>query len=520
MHPVVIVGAGIGGLAAAVELAGRGVPVLVLEQAHMPGGKLREVAIGRQRLDAGPTVFTMRWVFDELFNGAGALLDDHLALQPAYVLARHAWSASERLDLFADVQASADAIAALAGPAEGRRYIDFCHRAERIYRTLEGPFLRETRPDPVSLMRRVGLRGLPDLAGISPFTSMWRALGEHFKDTRLRQLFGRYATYCGSSPFEAPATLMLVAHVEREGVFLVEGGMYRIVEALASLAQRLGVQLRTGAGVAALRTEAGRISGVRLESGETIAAQAVIFNGDPAALAHGLLGHELRAAAPPMPLPKRSLSAIVWNVAAPVEGFELARHNVFFSPNYQAEFDALFARRQVPQHPTVYVCAQDAGEHAPPPPGAQRLLCLVNAPATGDERPGNDEEIARCEQQMLTTLAHCGATLQIDPAARVITQPADFARMFPGTGGALYGAASHGWRASFSRPGSRTSIPGLYLAGGATHPGPGVPMAALSGRLAAASLMRDRPAASMPAWPPAATPGGTSTPSATTANRR
>jgi 1-hydroxycarotenoid 3,4-desaturase len=519
MHPVLIVGAGIGGLAAAVELAGQGVPVLVLERAAMPGGKLREVAIGRQRLDAGPTVFTMRWVFDELFDRAGASLDDYLALQPAHVLARHAWSANERLDLFADVQASADAIGALAGPAEGRRYIDFCRRAERIYRTLEGPFMRDSRPDPVSLVRRVGLRGLPDLAGISPFTSMWRALGEHFKDRRLRQLFGRYATYCGSSPFDAPATLMLVAHVEREGVFLVEGGMYRIVEALASLAQRLGAQLRTGAGVAALRTEGGRISGVTLESGETIAAQAVIFNGDPAALAAGLLGSRARAVAPPMPLPKRSLSAIVWNVVVPVEGFELVRHNVFFSPNYQAEFDALFGRREVPQEPTVYVCAQDAGEHAPPR-GAQRLLCLVNAPATGDERPGNDEEIARCEQQMLTTLARCGATLQIDPAARVITRPADFARMFPGTGGALYGAASHGWRASFSRPGSRTAIPGLYLAGGATHPGPGVPMAALSGRLAAASLMHDRPAASMPAWPPAATPGGTSTRSATTAGRR
>jgi 1-hydroxycarotenoid 3,4-desaturase len=519
MHPVVIVGAGIGGLAAAVELAGQGVPVLVLERAAAPGGKLREVAVGHQRLDAGPTVFTMRWVFDELFDRAGASLDDHLALQPAHVLARHAWSAGERLDLLADMQASADAIGALAGPDEGRRYIDFCRRAERIYRTLEGPFMRESRPDPVSLVRRVGLRGLPDLAGISPFTSMWRALGEHFKDRRLRQLFGRYATYCGSSPFEAPATLMLVAHVEREGVFLVEGGMFRIVEALASLAQRLGARLRTRAGVAALRTEAGRISGVTLDSGEAIEAQAVIFNGDPAALAAGLLGNGTCGAAAPMPLPKRSLSALVWNVVTPVQGFDVARHNVFFSPNYEAEFDALFVRREVPQEPTVYVCAQDAGAQASLP-GAQRLLCLVNAPATGDERPGSEEEIARCEQQMLTTLARCGATIRIDPATRVLTQPADFAQMFPGTGGALYGAASHGWKASFSRPASRTPIPGLYLAGGATHPGPGVPMAALSGRLAAASLMHDRPAASTPAWPQAATPGGTSTRSATTADRR
>ena len=214
---VIVVGAGIGGLVSALELAARGTEVLVLERAAQPGGKMRELQVGGAAIDAGPTVFTMRWVFEELFNAVGARLSDHLCLQPVSVLARHAWNADERLDLFADVSRSADAIGTFAGAAASRGYLDFCERARQIYGTLEQPFLRGSRPNPVSLASRVGLGGLPGLMRISPFATMWSELGRHFADPRLRQLFGRYATYCGSSPFLAPATLMLVAHVEQDG---------------------------------------------------------------------------------------------------------------------------------------------------------------------------------------------------------------------------------------------------------------------------------------------------------------
>ncbi len=224
---VVIVGAGIGGLACAVDLSRAGHDVLVIDKADAPGGKLREVSIAGRALDAGPTVFTMRWVFDELFADAGSSLEDHLVLHASQTLARHAWSGDERLDLFADIERSAEAIGDFANAAEARRYRAFCARAASVYRTLETPFLRGSRPSPISLTTRVGWRGLPDLMRISPFATLWSSLGEHFHDPRLRQLFGRYATYCGSSPFAAPATLMLVAHVEQQGVWLVDGGRLR-----------------------------------------------------------------------------------------------------------------------------------------------------------------------------------------------------------------------------------------------------------------------------------------------------
>lgn len=489
---VIVIGAGIAGLVAALELAGRGLDVTVVERAAAPGGKMRQVEIGGARLDAGPTVFTMRWVFDEIFADAGARFDDHVRLRRAQTLARHVWSDRERLDLYADVERSADAIAAFAGPAEAKRFRAFAERARRIYATLEQPFIRAARPSALTLVRAVAPRGLGDLVGITPFETLWRALGDHFHDPRLRQLFGRYATYSGSSPFLAPATLMLIAHVEMDGVWLVEGGMYQVADALARLAANRGATLRYGAHVAEIAVNAGRVAGVVLAGGERLAADTVVLNADVAAVAGGHIGRSVARAVPAVSRADRSLSAATWSIVGEAEGFPLARHTVFFSGNYAAEFDDIFLRRRLPEAPTVYVCAQDRDDTgALATPGAERLLCLVNAPPTGDAHPPGAAEIFACGERAFGLLQRCGLHVRRRPEATVVSTPADFERMFPGTGGALYGQASHGWRASFNRPGSRSRIPGLYLAGGSTHPGAGVPMAALSGRLAAASVLAD-----------------------------
>lgn len=490
---VVIVGAGIGGLASAIELAARGLDVTLVERAAAPGGKMREVEVGDARIDAGPTVFTMRWVFEAICEAAGTSLEAEVELERAEVLARHAWSASERLDLFADIERSADAVAAFSSPAERRRFLAFSEDAKAIYRALKEPFISATRPSPVGLVRRVGPGGLGGLINIKPFATMWSALGQHFRDPRLRQLFGRYATYCGSSPYAAPATLMLVAHVEQDGVWLVKGGMHQLAQAFARLAERLGARFRYQTDVTEVELRGGRVSAVRLSSDERIPADAVIINGDVNAVATGLFGQAVRRAVPPTPASDRSLSAVTWSLLAETEGFPLSRHTVFFSGDYQAEFDDIFSHKRLPRAPTVYVCAQDRdAQDGSPPDGPERLLCLVNAPAIGDTHSFNSSEIEQCAQSTFALLERCGLRIQQDPGYSQVTTPTSFEQLFPATGGSLYGRASHGWMASFSRPGARTKIPGLYLAGGSTHPGPGVPMAALSGRLAAASLTADR----------------------------
>ena len=505
----IVIGAGIGGLAAAISLAREGYAVTVFERAACAGGKMREIETSGVRIDAGPTVMTMRWVFDSLFEAAGARLDDHVALQKLSILARHAWSNNAQLDLFADEAASADAIGAFAGAEDARGYRRFCAETRRIYETLREPFLTASKPNPITLSSRIGIARLGDLLAIRPFDTMWGALGAHFRDSRLRQLFGRYATYCGSSPFTAPATLMLIAHVEQDGVWIVEGGMQRLAEALTVCAKKLGVVFRFNAEVSEINVRAGRVSGVLLRDGERFDATSVVCNADPNALTAGLFGdHAARAVSAGRGA--RSLSAVTWAVQTKTQGFPLLRHNVFFSDNYAAEFDEL-GRGALPSDPTIYVCAQDRADVGASD-GAERLLILANAPAQADARPLTSAELDACETNMANRLHRCG--LEIAPSAMVRTTPADFNTLFPATGGALYGRATRGWAASFQRPGSRTKLPGLYLAGGGVHPGAGVPMAALSGQLAAQSIVADH--ASMRRSQPVVTPGGTSTRSAMT----
>jgi 1-hydroxycarotenoid 3,4-desaturase len=518
-HRVVVVGAGIGGLVSALLLAHRGLQVTLVEAAAAPGGKMRQLEVDGAHIDAGPTVFTMRWVFDQILDQTGNSLDALVGLQPLTVLARHAWRGEQpghppTLDLHADPQASADAIARFSGPAEGRRYLAFCDEARRVYERLEGPHIRSPRPSVLRMIRDLGPGGLATLTGLGPFATLWTRLGHHFQDPRLRQLFGRYATYCGASPWLAPATLMLIAHVEQSGVWSVRGGMHALPQALAALARERGASLHFGQAVQRILVRGGRASGVRLADGRELQADSVVFNGDANALAQGLLGAEAVLAVPATPRRRRSLSALTWAVHACSSGFALERHNVFFCDDYAREFDDVLRRRQLPQQGTVYVCAQDRGEAAMGPGGRERLLCLVNAPADGDCSPFDSSEIEPCLQRGQDLLQHCGLRLEAD-APQVVTSPAMFHRLFPGTGGALYGAASHGWMALFRRSGSTSRLPGLYLAGGSVHPGPGVPMAAMSGRLAAETLLAHLDSTSRSRR--GVTYGGTSTPSATTA---
>ena len=572
---VVVIGAGVGGLVAAGVLARAGLDVTVVERAERPGGKIRTIAVGGRPIDVGPTVFTMRGLLREIAEAAGFSLDEAISLKSVETLARHAWGPDERLDLFADPARSADAIGDFAGAEEARRFLAFHAEAAHVFRTLDQSFIRAEAPSRAGLVMGAGLRGLADLVRIRPFQTLWSTLGQMFEDVRLRQLFGRYATYCGSSPFSAPATLMLIAHVEMDGVWLVEGGMVRLAEAFAAQAEANGARFRFGAEAASIEVDKGRASAVALSTGERLEADAVLFNGDVEALGSGLLGQGPTRAAPRTAAKDRSLSAVTLASLARTDGFPLARHTVFFSADYRAEFDEIFGHSRLPESPTVYVCAQDrddAGRLAPPPPFTspqggevdvaqatagegegtspereapphpalwadlsppwrgeeprsspdvlqdafpERLMLLVNAPAVGDAYHFGREEIARCERNALDLLARCGLTLE--PSGETVsTTPSDFAEMFPATGGALYGPASHGSSASFRRATTRSALPGLYLAGGSVHPGAGVPMAALSGWRAATSLIADL--ASTGRSRRTATPGGMSTPGATTAD--
>jgi len=502
--PVVVIGAGMGGLAAAIRLAAAGMSVTLIDAGPEAGGKMRTTPSAAGPVDSGPTVLTLRGVFDDLFAVAGARLDDHLRLIPQDILARHLWSDGSTLDLHPDPERNAEAIRSFAGLRAEAEFRAFATEARALRRAFEAPVMRAARPDLVGVTRAA-------LARPRLWPALARRLGPNlrarFTDPRLRQLFGRYSTYVGGAPARVPAVLALIWDVEQDGVWAVEGGMARLAQALALLARLLGVEILPNTRVEAIEAPGGVVRAVRLPGGLRLRCASVVFNGDPAALGTGALGPDVLDALPGGAVVPRSLSARVWTFAARPRGVDLALHTVFFADDEATEFGPL-AKARHPVDPTIYLCAQDrAAGH--PPDGLERFELILNAPPLPHADPDDPEETATCRQMTFDRLARFGLRLEPRPDLSCLTRPQEFARMFPASAGALYGRSPEGMLAAFRRPGATSRIRGLYLAGGGVHPGAGVPMATLSGRHAAEAILRDHGLTSRSR--PAAMPGGMST---------
>lgn len=480
---VAILGAGVGGLAAAIHLAARGVAVSVFERGPAPGGKLRAVELGGVAMDAGPTLLTLRPVFEALFAAGGTSLDAHLALSEAQSLGRHVWPDGSSLDLHRDEARNAEAIGDFAGAAEAQGYRGFMARARHVRAALDAAFLQRARPTALGLAAELGMARL---LGLSPFALLDDALGRHFRDARLRQLFGGHATYVGASPLRAPATLMMVAAVEQEGVWRVAGGVHRLAGALARVAQGMGAALRCEAPVAAILVERGRVAGLRLADGEEVAAGAVVANADVAALGAGLFGAAAAGAVEAVPPRRRSFSAVTWLLRGRLRGRGALHTNVIF-PRPGTEFAELDFRARLPAASTLHLTALERGDDGAPPGGEEGFQLNLSAPARGAAAV---PDLAALTAARLAQLAAAGFALEVTHTHA--TTPAGYEALFPGTGGALYGPALQGWNAAFERPRAATRLPGLFLAGGGTHPGAGLAMAALSGRFAAEAILEER----------------------------
>lgn len=509
---IVVIGAGFGGLASAIRLAAAGARVEIYEAQGCVGGKARDVPSAVGPIAAGPTVLTLRDVFDDLFALSGGRLDDHVTLTPLPILARHVWPDGSTLDLGPSADANAAAIRNLAGARAEGEFRAFGRHTAALRAAFEGAVMRAPRP------RLGGIIGAavtnPGLwPALIPGATLAGDLARRFTDPRLRQLFGRYATYVGGLPHLAPAVLALIWQAEGAGVWAVTGGMSALARALADRARALGVAIHLGAPVAEVVVQGGKALGIRLAGGPQVPADAVVFNGDPRALRLGLLGPGAAPAVPPRATDPRSLSARVWAFAGRPSGVDLAYHTVFFADTEASEFGPL-ARGQTPQDPTIYVCAQDRA--GPSRPNPERFEMILNAPPL----PHPPEDPETCRQMTFARLARMGLTFDSLPDLTALTLPQGFDRLFPGSNGALYGLSPHGAWATFRRPSAQTRIPGLVLAGGGAHPGAGVPMAALSGLHAAQAVLRMAPFSTHPPLTvPSAradTPGGISTGSATT----
>ncbi|MFQ3534852.1 MAG: phytoene desaturase family protein [Aggregatilineales bacterium] len=485
-QPIVIIGGGIGGLSAAIRLAAAGERVIIFEQNERLGGKMGEWRAEGFRWDTGPSVITMPHVFDELFAAAGRRTADYLTLQPAEPLTRYFYRDGTILDATRDLPRMLVQIQQIE-PRDVEGYLAYLGYAARLHRITGKVFIYDTPPTPASLFK-VPLR---DALRVDAMRSMDAAIHSFVRSPHLRQLLGRFATYVGASPYRAPATLNVIAHVELNGgVYYPRGGIYAVAQAMARLAAELGVETYTGCPVQRILVENRRVQGVQVGN-ERISAKAIIANVDVATVYEKLLPSEAVRAAYVRRLLQTEPSCSGYVLLLGVEGQHerLAHHNIFFTQDYRAEFQDIFERAVPPSDPTVYVAitAKSDPEHAPP--GMENWFVLINAPALS-ERYDWAKNAPRYRDKVLETLAKFGVTPQIR-AEHQLT-PVDIARLTGARRGALYGTSSNTPFAAFLRPHNRAhGVSGLYFAGGTAHPGGGVPMVTLSGGVAARLLLAD-----------------------------
>ena len=481
-----IVGAGLGGLSAAIHLAARGWHVTVFEQNERPGGKCHVYERDGFRFDTGPSVLTMPFVLDELYQAAGEKASDHLTIEPVEPACRYFFADGTRFDAPGNREAFLSAMAReFPGEAEGARKF-FAYTA-RLWEVREPFFL--SAPLDWRVLRKARPKHLPGALAMMKPGSLHRVVRSYFRDPRLIQLFDRFATYNGSDPYRTPAAFNVISHVEFTfGSWRIRGGMYVLVEQLTALARRLGVAFRHNTPVEKVIFQEHRAAGLRVR-GEDLPAEAVVINADAISAWTGpLLADHPHYARKQRKVARQEASSggFVLLLALKRPFPHLDRHNIFFPKEYRPEFTQLFQEQCPLRNPTIYL-SRTTDEPGEPlvPPGREGWFVLVNAPARPD--PGDWPEDYR--EDLLKKLMALPTGLQSEDILWTHTMsPADFARRFGAWKGSLYGASSNHLLAAFRRVPNRDSLKGLAFAGGSAHPGGGIPLVLRSGHLAAEAV--------------------------------
>lgn len=480
---VVVIGAGAGGLAAAVELSAAGKRVLVCEAGPRAGGKLGIASHEGVEFDTGPSVLTMTNVLSDIFSVAGTTLERELELIRCEPFA-YLWPDGTRLDVAFRPDATRQNIATTFGDGAADEFEAFLKYAQGIWDAAAPNFVYGDAPTTFSAIK-LGVTKFREVLKIDAMRSMAASIEKQVAHPKLRDVLLRYATYNGSNPYAAPATLNCIAWVEMGlGAFGIRGGMYELAGALERVAVRHGAEFRYKSSVKRILTDNGRVTGVELWDGSTVRAEAVVCNADVGHLVTSLLPQTRGVSAPKDP----SMSGWTAVVKARRRA-DRAPHTVLFpSRAYRGEFDDIFERGRVPDEPTVYVCAQEKAHGRGGWADHEPLFIMANAPAEPliGETPA--EVFDRLETVMMARLLDAGL-IEADDEIVWRRTPADLARQFVGSRGAIYGASSNSQFSAFQRPPNQVpEVPGLFLASGSAHPGGGVPMCLLSGRAAARAI--------------------------------
>ena len=496
LDPVGVVGGGLGGLAAACTLAARGHRVVLFEKNDWVGGKAAQWEEAGYRFDMGPTILTVPTVLRRIFAEAGRDLDQALDLRRLDPQWRCFFDDGSVLDLTENtgkMTANLDAFS----PGNAQGYRDFLKMSEGLHDVSQKFFFWrsvEDLWDTMDFKKNMDLDTLRDVLSLKMGSSVAKQIRKKVPDARVAQMLDHFVQYVGSSPYNSPAVLCSIGHMQTDGgVWYPMGGTRAVPVALAKLADELGVETRLSTGIQRIMSDRGQVSAVETEAGEIVPLSALVSNMDSVRTYRELVGGKPAASFNKRWKREPACSGVVLYLGLDRAYDHLLHHDFVFSRDPEEEFDWIYNKGEPAPDPTCYIAATSRTEPGVAPPGGEALYVLVHTPYL---RPHHDWSamLPGYRRVILDKLARCAGMPDLE--SRIVVErtltPADIHERYRVLNGAIYGLASHGKYLGAFKPGNRSrDLDGLYLAGGAAHPGPGMPMVLMSGWIAADSLDHD-----------------------------
>jgi phytoene desaturase len=478
----IIIGAGIAGIATAIRLAVKGYTVNVYETNGQPGGKLAQFDQLGYRFDAGPSLFTMPQYVDELFRLAGKRPGDYFGYKKLDIVCKYFYEDGTRINAYANTKQFAEEVEAETGEPSAS-VVQHLNISSNIYSITNHVFLERPLHLLKTYFRWDTLKSIFRFPQIDPFRTMHKANAAHFKDDRIAQLFDRYATYNGSNPYEAPATLNVIPHLEHHfGAYFPDGGMYSIVQSLVKLAEELGVLFHYGKKVEEIVIEKGKAIGIKAND-QLYKADIVVSNMDIWFTYNRLLSKYPQLHPKKILNQERSSSALIfyWGVKKTFPNLDL--HNIFFSADYKAEFNHIWKQQNISHDPTVYLNISSKYKPDDAPTDCENWFVMINVPANN----GQDwsELISGARKNIINKLSqNLGEDISQLIANESILDPRSIESKTSSYKGSIYGTSSNNQFAAFLRHANRSSkIKGLLFCGGSVHPGGGIPLCLLSAKI-------------------------------------
>jgi phytoene desaturase len=485
---IIIIGSGVAGLSAAIRLRAAGMHVQVFEANDYPGGKLSQFEVNGYRFDAGPSLFTMPHFLEELFAHSDADLRNYFTYIRKEIVCKYYFEDGTRFTAFADKERYAEEASNVFRVTKEEVNQYFAQSAMK-YEVTESLFLKKSLHKLSTYLSKETVRGVMMAHRLGLMNSLHEENTSAFKDARMVQLMNRYATYNGSSPYRTPGIMSMIPHLEQHyGTFFPKGGMISITNALYDRAREMGVQFHFNERVEEILISDDKAMGIRLAD-RTVQCDAVLSNMDVMPTYRKLLPREK---APERALKQeRSSSALIFYWGIKKEFAELDLHNIFFASDYKKEFDVLFEGKDVADDVTVYIHISSKDEKADAPAGCENWFVMVNVP--GNKGQDWDALIPQIRSRVILKLNRLLKTdVESLIEAEQVLDPRGIEARTQSYQGSLYGAASNNRFAAFLRhPNFSSRIKNLYFCGGSVHPGGGIPLCVMSGKIASEIMIND-----------------------------